>query len=687
MEVSVSTPKLVPFLFFTFLALKCFSNSGTRAQLIPQEEVKVLQAISDKVEKLNWKISQRSCSGDDGFMNRYIQPIRGNDIIRNVTCNCTFQSGTVCYVTNIDLARNYLSGSIPKSFSQLPLLVLTLIDNRLSGTIPAEIGNIARLESLNMQGTSMEGPIPPTIAQLKNLIQLRISDLSESGPPTTFPDLKELKNLRYLILRNCKITGQIPDYIGEMKNLYTLDLSFNKLTGSVPDTFQGLERLSFMNLASSHSASTNNPIWCLKKGLPCGGKPQYDSLFINCGGGRMEFEGNEYDEDPNPEGFSNFFSGDKWAYSSTGVYFDNDRADHIARNELSLNISGPEYYKTARLSPLSLKYYGLCLLKGSYKVKLHFAEIQYSNDQTFSGIGRRIFDVLIQDNLYLKDFNIMEEAGGAGKGITKVFDVDVNDSTVEIHLYWAGKGTTAVPNRGVYGPLISAITVTPNFRTSSKRPLTGANGIAAALGVLLVLILIVVLIVLRKKGFLGGKNSKDKELLNLKTGYFSLRQIKAATGNFDPANKIGEGGFGPVYKAFVLQEQGNLIELVDPTLSSSHSPIEAMRMLNLALLCTNSSPSLRPSMSSVVNMLEGKAPVQPPITQNKDTNGDAKFKAFETTSLDSQTLSSYSFSEERLERRVKSMDGPWIDSSTSLPSAKDYSSPSRLLKNSGPVTW
>jgi len=38
------------------------------------------------------------------------------------------------------------------------------------------------------------------------------------------------------------------------------------------------------------------------------------------------------------------------------------------------------------------------------------------------------------------------------------------------------------------------------------------------------------------------------ELLGLKTGYFSLRQIKAATNNFDPENKIGEGGFGPVYK-------------------------------------------------------------------------------------------------------------------------------------------
>jgi hypothetical protein len=62
----------------------------------------------------------------------------------------------------------------------------------------------------------------------------------------------------------------------------------------------------------------------------------------------------------------------------------------------------------------------------------------------------------------LKDFNIVEEAGGVGKGITKEFVVEVNDNTLEIHLYWAGKGTNAIPVEGVYGPLISAITVTPS---------------------------------------------------------------------------------------------------------------------------------------------------------------------------------------------------------------------------------
>jgi hypothetical protein len=29
---------------------------------------------------------------------------------------------------------------------------------------------------------------------------------------------------------------------------------------------------------------------------------------------------------------------------------------------------------------------------------------------------------------------------------------------------------------------------------------------------------------------------------------FSLKELEDATRNFDPSNKIGEGGFGPVYK-------------------------------------------------------------------------------------------------------------------------------------------
>jgi hypothetical protein len=59
-----------------------------------------------------------------------------------------------------------------------------------------------------------------------------------------------------------------------------------------------------------------------------------------------------------------------------------------------------------------------------------------------------------------KDFNIAEEAGGVGKKVIKQFnDVVVTSNTLEIRLYWAGKGTMAIPSKSAYGPLISAISV------------------------------------------------------------------------------------------------------------------------------------------------------------------------------------------------------------------------------------
>lgn len=62
----------------------------------------------------------------------------------------------------------------------------------------------------------------------------------------------------------------------------------------------------------------------------------------------------------------------------------------------------------------------------------------------------------------MKDFNIAAEAGGPGKPIVKTFTVAVTSHTLKIHLYWAGRGTTGIPKRGSYGPLISAISVDPS---------------------------------------------------------------------------------------------------------------------------------------------------------------------------------------------------------------------------------
>lgn len=127
-------------------------------------------------------------------------------------------------------------------------------------------------------------------------------------------------------------------------------------------------------------------------------------------------------------------------------------------------------------------------------------------------------------------------------------------------------------------------------------------------------------------------------------------------------------------QAYVLQEQGKLLDLVDPILGSNYSKEEALRLLNMALLCTNISPTLRPSMSTIVSMIEGKTKVQAPVASQMTTEEEMRFKAFERLAHDQSQ--SYTFSQESRERST-SVDGPWADSTMSLQS-KDTST-SRLL--------
>ena len=121
-------------------------------------------------------------------------------------------------------------------------------------------------------------------------------------------------------------------------------------------------------------------------------------MFINCGGSEITYEGNEYERDLDGSSSSQFIDySEKWGYSNTGLFTNKENAPYLATNTFSLNITGPEYFQTARTSPMSLKYYGFCMRKGSYRVQLHFAEIMFSdNNETFGSLGKRIFDVSIQ---------------------------------------------------------------------------------------------------------------------------------------------------------------------------------------------------------------------------------------------------------------------------------------------------
>ncbi|XP_057766377.1 probable leucine-rich repeat receptor-like serine/threonine-protein kinase At3g14840 [Salvia miltiorrhiza] len=493
--------------------------------------------------------------------------------------------GDLPQIKKFQLSSNNLTGDLPASLAKLNTLEeFRISDNNFTGSIPNYIQNWSNITRLEIQASGLSGPIPSNLSFLTNLEDIRISDLN--GGQSAFPNISTSTNWEQVILRSCNIVGELPTFIQELKVNKSLDLSFNNLTGPIPPGLGGQKGdiyltgnslngevpqlmkdkekidLSYNNFTSvspepncarnspnlfaNANGSTFGTFYCVTQ--KC--KPNdFYSFHINCGSNQNV---NDYEADPST---GNFYQGlNNWGFSSTGKFWNTASfGSSLVYQPFDLSISGPEsnLYLSARLSPLSLTYYGFCLRNGNYTVHLHFAEIMFTNDTTYGSLGRRVFHIYIQGIRVEKDFNIKNRAGGVNKPIKIPYPAFVDDHTLEIRFYWAGKGTTVLPDRSVYGPLISAISVAHNTYKPGNGISTGAKvGIVMAV----IFTLVVLLGILRWKGCLGGKHSMHHDLkgLDLQTGSFTLRQIRAATNNFDPANKIGEGGFGPVYKGILF---------------------------------------------------------------------------------------------------------------------------------------
>ncbi|KAK9082856.1 hypothetical protein Scep_029327 [Stephania cephalantha] len=109
------------------------------------------------------------------------------------------------------------------------LIFLFLNENRISGQVPQQIGNLKNLKLLDLSRNELTGQIPHTIWNLTQLTTL---------------------NLFYNIL-----TGSIPPEIGNLTALQTLDISINELSGELPHTLSQLESLQTFILSTNHFSS------------------------------------------------------------------------------------------------------------------------------------------------------------------------------------------------------------------------------------------------------------------------------------------------------------------------------------------------------------------------------------------------------------------------------------------------
>ncbi|KDP21154.1 hypothetical protein JCGZ_21625 [Jatropha curcas] len=128
----------------------------------------------------------------------------------------------------------------------------------------------------------------------------------------------------------------------------------------------------------------------------------------------------------------------------------------------------------------------------------------------------------------------------------------------------------------------------------------------------------------------GLANLDDKEKTHISTriagtiGYIAPEY--ALWGYLTHKADVYSFGIVALEIACHLQQSGNLLELVDERLGSEFNKVEAERMVEVAFLCTNATPSLRPTMSEVVSMLEGTSIIPDVIPEESDHNGDLRFK-------------------------------------------------------------
>ena len=149
------------------------------------------------------------------------------------------QLGNLANLESLALYINPLEGEIPPELGGLETLVtLSLYSNELEGAIPHELGNLANLIQLSLHDNELEGAIPVELGSLANLRHLRLSGNRFAGsiPPT----LGALANLRSLFLDRNGLAGPLPPELGSLAALERLYVGHNDLTGSVPQGFGGL---------------------------------------------------------------------------------------------------------------------------------------------------------------------------------------------------------------------------------------------------------------------------------------------------------------------------------------------------------------------------------------------------------------------------------------------------------------
>ena len=206
---------------------------------IPQAECEALVALYNSTDGTNW-------SNNSGWLDT------------NTPCDWYGVTCGAGHVTKLSLGSNQVTGSIPAQLGNLTNLQdLYLQNNQLSGSIPPELGNLTNLEDFYLHINQLSGSIPVELGNLVNLDHLDLDNNQLSGNIPS--ELGNLTSLQDLYLQNNQLSGSIPPQLGNLTNLQYLSLDLNQLSGSIPPESGSLASLQTLGLSSNQLSGSIPP--------------------------------------------------------------------------------------------------------------------------------------------------------------------------------------------------------------------------------------------------------------------------------------------------------------------------------------------------------------------------------------------------------------------------------------------
>lgn len=157
-------------------------------------------------------------------------------------CNWSGVSCSEGRVTRLTLYDNRLTGALPPEIGNLTALAGLSLGNNQIISVPTQIGNLTGLTFLNLDRNQLTS-LPSEIGNLTSLTSLFLNGNQLTRLPTTLGGLAEV---RWLGLSN-NLLASLPPQIGALTQLADLYLDGNQLT-NLPQELGNLAELQYLHL-------------------------------------------------------------------------------------------------------------------------------------------------------------------------------------------------------------------------------------------------------------------------------------------------------------------------------------------------------------------------------------------------------------------------------------------------------